>query len=375
MLRRVHVSMVVFVLLCTCLLASCVAPHDNIIEGEKVRMHHSSLLDITDCDGYTVVDVKNPWGTGLLNRYILVPNDTVLPEALPNGVLLRTPLSRTLLFSGVHAMLFDELDALQAIAGVCDRQYIYSDAVQQRIEQGLVIDCGSSLNVNSEAVVQVSPDAIFVLPYENGGYGKLENMAYPLVECADYMETSPLGCAEWIRFYGRLVGCAVECDSIYNVVCSEYEAICNLTKEVKERPKLMCELKSSSAWYVPGGKSTMGRLYHDAGADYLFADFASSGSVPLSYEVVLDRAVDADIWLVKYNSPTDKTYASLLSDFEGYSHFAPYRKKNIYACNTHRNNIFEEVSFHPENLLRELVALFHPSLISGYAPNYYEKMR
>ncbi len=355
-------------------LVSCNASIDKV-DGDKVVLRHSSLLDITDCDGFSVVDVKNPWGGGLLKRYLLVPYDKEVPDNLPYGTLLRTPLRRVILFSGVHASLLEEFDVSHVIAGVCDRRYIYSTALQQGIEQGTVADCGSSLNIDSEVVVQVNPDAIFVLPYENGGYGKLDNMPYPLVECADYMETSPLGCAEWMRFYGRLVGRAAESDSIYNVVCNEYEAFRKLASDVEERPGLMCELKSSSAWYVPGGKSTMGQLYRDAGACYLFAGYGGNGSVPLSFEVVLDKAADADIWLVKYNSMTEKTYSSLLSDFEGYAYFAPFRQKNIYACNTHRNNIFEEVSFHPEKLLKELIALFHPSLIPEYTLNYYEKMR
>lgn len=353
-------------------LCSCGGGENGMVEGKKVAMHHSVLLDIVDCDGYTVVDVKNPWGKGLLKRYILVPDTCDIPQI--RGTVLRTPLQRAVVFSGVHASLFEELGALPVVAGVCDKRYIYSKGVQKGLKQGVVTDCGSSLNVNSEAVVQVNPDAIFVLPYENGGYGKLDNMPYPLVECADYMETSPLGCAEWIRFYGRLVGRAAESDSVYNAVRKEYEALCRLVDGVQERPALICELKSSSAWYVPGGNSTMGQMYNDAGADYLFTDCGKNGSVPLSYEVVLDRGSDADIWLFKYNASEDKTKASLLADFSGYSHFRPFKEGNIYACNTHRNNIFEEISFHPERLLKELVALFHPSLIPGYKPLYYEKI-
>ncbi len=361
-------------LVCSCLAVSCSGAYGDSVQGTKVQMRHSSLLEISDCDGYSVVEVKNPWGKGLLERYILVPYDSVMPVDLPKGTVLRTPLRRTVLFSGVHASLFEELGVLATVAGVCDRRYIYSSLLQEAIEDGAVADCGSSLNVDSEVVAYVNPDAIFVLPYENGGYGKLDKMSYPLVECADYMESSPLGCAEWMRFYGRLVGCAEKSDSLYEMVCNEYEALSRMVENVSERPKLMCELKSSSAWYVPGGNSTMGQMYRDAGADYLFADYDAVGSVPLSFEVVLDKASDADIWLFKYNAVTDWTYSSLLAGFSGYSHFKPFREKNIYACNTGRNNIFEESSFHPERLLKELVALFHPSLVPGYRHVYYEKI-
>ena len=118
----------------------------------------------------------------------------------------------------------------------------------------------------------------------------------------------------------------------------------------------------------------MGRLYADAGADYLFSYCTGSGSVPLSYEVVLDKAYDADVWLLKYNSEKDMTYASLLSDFSGYSHFKPFRQRNIYACNTHYRHLFEETAFHPELLLKELVAILHPELSGDYTLQYYEKI-
>lgn len=355
------------------LIVSCAGYSDDVV-GERVVMHHSSLLEITDCSGYTVVDVRNPWGEGVLKRYLLVHHDSIMPDDMPRGTLLRVPLERVVLFSGVHAALFSEFGALSSISGVCDSRYMYSDAVRIGLEQGTVVDCGSSLNVNTETVAQVNPDAIFVLPYENGGYGKLDNMAYPLVECADYMETSPLGCAEWMRFYGRLMGRGAESDSLFNAVCSEYETLCRQVNDVKERPRLMCELKSSSAWYVPGGKSTMGQMYKDAGAEYLFADCGSNGSVPLAFEVVLDKAADADIWIVKYNSEEDKDFNSLLAGFDGYTHFRPFKERNIYACNTHKNNLFEEATFHPERLLKELAALFHPYLFPEYTPIYYEKM-
>ncbi len=344
------------------------------LDGEVVPMRYSSMLDIVECDGYTAVDITNPWGDGVLQRYLLVPSANELPGNLPEGVVLRTPLENVLLFSGVHAGLLCELGVGQSIKGVCDARYMYCDAVAEGLEAGSILDCGSSLNVNSEAVVQVSPDAVFVLPYENGGFGKLENMGLPLVLCADYMENSPLACAEWMRFYGRLFGVDAECDSLFDVVCREYESLREAVAAVDERPELMCELKGSSAWYVPCGESTMGRMYADAGADYLFSHCQGSGSVPLSYEMVLEKASDADVWLLKYNADSCRTYASLLADFAGYSHFRPFRQRNIYACNTRYNHLFEEVSFHPERLLKELIAIFHPYLLTDYTLQYYEKM-
>ena len=365
---------VLTILLVLMLVLSKGTAREEVFVGEKLAMRHSALLDIVDCDGYSAVEVKNPWGEGLLKRYLLVPTDSVLPENLPEGVVVRTPLKKVLVFSGVHVALFEELGVPANIAAVCDAEYVYSDATARRLSKGEVVDCGSSLDVNMEQVAVASPDAAFVLPYENGGYGKMEKVKVPLIECADYMEVSPLACAEWMRFYGRLLGKAAVSDSIYGAVCDEYEALCMVAAKGRPRPGLLCELKSSSAWYLPAGGSTMGRMYADAGADYLFSHCKGSGSVPLSFELVLERAADADVWLVKYNSEVDKTYSSLLAEYAGYAHFKPFKEKNIYVCNTRNKRLFEDRTFHPERMLKELVALFHPQLLPGYELKYYERM-
>ena len=348
---------------------------EDKVVGKPLPLKHSTLLSMVECDGYTVVDVRNPWDDGLLKRYVLVPKENELPSDLPDGVLLRTPLDRVVLVSGVHVALLEELGTEMAVAGVCDVQYVYSNMTRDGLASGRVVDCGSSMDVDSERLVLANPEALFVLPYENCGYGKIERLGIPLIECADYMEPSPLACAEWIRFYGRLVGKGHEADSIFNKVAEEYCSLVEMTRGVEKRPKLLCELKSHSAWYVPGGSSTMGRMYADAGADYAFASYDVSGSVPLAFEVVLENAADADLWLIKYNSPVDKTLESLLDEFSGYSHFEAFRTKNVYACNCAYKRLFEERSFHPEKVLKELIALFHPSLMPGYKMRYYEKMR
>lgn len=358
-------------------LAVCLLFAGGTVEGTggmRLDMRYSSLLSIAECDGYTVVDVANPWGAGNLQRYLLVPKGSELPSSLPAGVVIRTPVERALFFSGVHVALFEELGAHECIKAVCDAEYIYSPVTLSAIENGDIMDCGSSLDIDLERVAVASPEALFVLPFENGGYGKADRLGVPLIECADYMESSPLGCAEWVRFYGRLVGKGTVADSIFNAVCNEYEALCHVSALNGVRPTVMCELKGSSAWYVPAGGSTMGHMYSDAGADYIFSHIQGTGSVPLSFEAVLEEAADADVWLMKYNSPVERTYSSLLADFSGYSHFRPFKERNIYVCNTRNKRVFEESSFHPERLLKELVALFHPSLFPGYKLKYYEKM-
>lgn len=143
---------------------------------------------------------------------------------------------------------------------------------------------------NIEKIIDFHPDAILLSPFENsGGYGRIEKLGIPVIECADYMETSPLGRSEWVRFFGLLFGKRRQADSLFTAVRADYLQLCDLVKSVNQRPTVISELKSGSAWYVPGGKSTTGRLYQDAGAAYVWAEDEHSGSIPLSFETVFDR--------------------------------------------------------------------------------------
>ena len=366
---------VVAALICLAV-ASCSGGAKSInmaVVGDTLVMRHASLLTMVECDGYTVADVKNPWSGGAMSRYILVDKGASLPGGLPSGRVLRIPLDSMLVFSTVHAELICSLGCADAIKGVCEAQYMTQPAVAAGLASGAVADCGSSLNINVERVVQLSPQAVWVLPYENGGYGKLDKLPYTLVECVEYMENSPLAAAEWVRFYGRLLGRASVADSLFAVVESSYLSLRDSLARCTSRPTLMCELKSSSAWYMPAAKSTMGQLYSDAGADYLFSSYDGSGSVPLAFETVLHRAADADLWLIKYGG-AQKTYKSLTGEYGGYVHFRPYKERRIFACNLSERRFYEETPFRPDILLRELASIFHPEITEGYKRRYYEEL-
>ena len=346
------------------------------VGGDTLPMRHSSLLQMVECDGYTLVNVKNPWkADAFLHRYMLLPKDCA-DVSVPQGVtLLRTPLDNQLVFATLHAQLFVTLGCVDAISGVCDARYMSVPQVCENVAGGKIVDCGSSMDINLERLLALAPEAAWVIPYKNGGYGKMERVNVPLVECVDYMESSPLACAEWVRFYGRLLGVSSRADSLFSAVCDKYESVKARVDSCATRPRLMCELKSGSAWYMPGGCSTMGQLYSDAGADYLFGSNDNSGSVPYSFETVLARADSADVWLVKYGADKDKSYSSLEQEFSGYTLLRPFRERRIFACNVSSKRFYEETPFRPDILLEELACLLHPELNDDYKFRYYEKMQ
>ena len=277
-----------------------------------------------------------------------------------------------------------EMGCQQAIRGVCDLDYINIPDVKKRAalsgkaaagktsEENSIVDCGSSMAPDIERIIALKPEAILLSPFENsGGYGKLDKLHVPIIEAADYMESSPLGRAEWMKFYGMLFGneegksngisgsCEPKADSLFAKIEKEY---LKLKAEAAGYPKglsILTERKTGNVWYVPGGQSTIGILLKDANARYIFEDDQHSGSLAMSPEQILAKGKQVDIWAFKYFGGAPLSQAQLLQEYDGYKALAAFSRGNIYQVDTSTVPYFELTSFHPELLLREFIILAH----------------
>ncbi len=347
--------------------------------GEEIPLQYAENLTLTQFPEYVKADIRNPWDTTkALHTYILVPDSLQLPDDLPQGTVVRTPLKKCLVYSSVHNSLISELGAIEAIKGVCDAQYIHQPDLARRIADATVEDCGNSMAPNIEKIIKINPDGILLSPFENSGsYGKLGQLGIPIIECADYMETSPLGRAEWMKFYGLLYGKEREAYDMFSRTESEYKELCSLTDSVSFRPRVLVDRLYGQAWNVPAAESTMGIFIENAGGKNPFDNNKGSGSVGLNAEKVLHQAGDADIWIVRYSQTSDKTLSELATDNPVYSQVKALKNGNVYGCNTSKVFFYEEVPFHPHWLLADLIAIFHPEIESGSdaSHNYFTLMQ
>ena len=417
--------------------------------GDTLEMKYAKLLTIVkhgdgeeasdESEGidyqYAEAIIANPWKAGtMLHRYILIPkgeegDKTVTRLALQrtSGMgcttdTVRTPVERSAVFIAPHCQLMYELGCQQAIRGVCDLNYINIPDVRKRaasagnassgnafsgnaFAQNSIVDCGSSMAPDIERIIAMKPEAILVSPFENsGGYGKLDRLHIPIIEAADYMESSPLGRAEWMKFYGMLFGkaknisttaagkaseatagkaseatagkaseaaagkaseatlpasCELRADSLFAQIEKEY---LDLKAEAGKLPKglsILTERKTGGVWYVPGGQSTIGILLKDANARYIFSDDKHSGSLPMSPEQILAKGSQVDVWAFKYFGGAPLSQVQLLQEYDGYKALAAFNRGNIYQVDTSTVPYFELTSFHPELLLREFIILAH----------------
>ena len=406
--------------------------------GDTVKMKYAQLLTIVKHGGehaeaehdgehaehdgeYAEVTIANPWKEGtLLHRYILVPkgeegNKTVARLAMQHSAgarcltdTVRTPVENSAVFTSPHCQLMYELGCGQAIRGVCDLDYINIPDVKKRATSDnsrgssgnsrsssadnngsspSIVDCGSSMAPDIERIISLKPEAILLSPFENsGGYGKLDKLHIPLIEVADYMEASPLGRAEWMKFYGMLFEksdakdnkgdtaankdditsskaetSSSKADSLFAKIETEYLNLKAAARKLPAGLSVLTERKTGSVWYVPGGQSTIGILLKDANARYIFSGDQHSGSLAMSPEQILAKAKNIDVWAFKYFGGEPLSRSLLLQEYAGYKSLAAFGSSRIYQVDTSREPYFEITSFHPEVLLREFILLSHPA--------------
>ncbi len=344
-------------------------------QNSGYTVHYAQGYLVEKTDDYTAITLRNPWDTAqVLKKYVLVSKDKELPANLPSGILVRTPLSRVIAYSTIHCSTLEELQSIDIVKGVCESQYIDIPYIKENVANGNIPDLGIANSPDIERLILLEPEAIFSTPIQGQVYGQVEKLGIPMIETPDYMENTPLGRAEWIRFYSLFLENESFADSLYNQTVTAYLAIKEKVSSITNRPTVFTDLMYGSVWYTAGGESFMANMLHDAGANYVWKESKTSGSTPLAFETVLDKAGDANFWLMKYNQPKDMTYTQLPRENKGYANFDAYKNRNIWGCNTGRITYYEDLPIHPDYILQDFAAIFHPELFPDYTLQYYSKL-
>jgi iron complex transport system substrate-binding protein len=339
-------------------------------------IYYARGFQIESHSDFKLVSIKNPWHSDKrLQTYILISRNKELPRELPEGIVVRTPLERTVVFSSVVCGMLNELNVLSSLAGVAEPEYIDIPFIQSGITNGAIQNIGRASHPDIEKLLLLDPEAVITNPVNEAGAGSLDKLTAPAIPCLEWMENHPLGQAEWIRLLGLLFDKPALADSLFFATVRAYNNLKVLTDTVHYRPTVFAEKKYGDFWYMPGGKSYFAYLLHDAGADYVFGDNENTGSLPFAFETILDRAGKADFWLFKYYGSKDVTYSQLASEYANYTLFDAYKNRNIFACNTFKTpDYYQELPLHPDRILRDLIAVFHPELLPDYQARYYFRL-
>jgi iron complex transport system substrate-binding protein len=371
-----------FTIFLVSLFTACDKPKSNT---ENKTANSKTTCNITYAKGfkiehyvdYTKIVVRNPWDTTqTLETYILIDRNKAIPKKLPQGSIVRVPVKRVATCSAIFAGEYKQLCDIRKIVAVSEPEYVYIPEITKGVANGKITNLGINTSLNAEKLIASKTDILVVSPFEESMHDRFKKVGVCVVKDASYMEESPLGRTEWIKFEAAFLSKDSLADAIFSSVEKRYNDICAKVKATKNRPTVFNEKKTGDTWYVAGGKSYMGNFLKDAGAEYIWKDMKNTGSLPFSFEKVFAKAINAQFWMIKYNNTqSNLTLAQLGDEYDLYKNFAAYKAGNVFAVNSGITRFYEEAPLEPDVVLSDLVSIFHPEILPGYKPKYYFKLK
>lgn len=346
------------------------------------QVSHAQGFSIDHRETFTVVTVTDPWPNAQKSfSYAFVPKDVTLPVSIDStkfDAVISTPVAHLVVTSTTHIPALEALDGLGALKGFPDTKYISSMPARQLISKNKIKELGNNENLNTELVLEMQPEAIvgFAINNDNSTYHLLQKAGIPVLFNGDWTERTPLGKAEWIKFFGVLLGQEKKADSIFNTIANDYNKIKDLAAKASKKPQVLSGALYKDVWYAPAGNSWAAQFLADANADYLWANTKGTGSLSLSLESALDQGKQTDFWI----SPAQFTsYKDMEAANKHYAQFKAYKTKQVYSFAktvgpTGGMLYYELAPQRPDWVLKDLVHILHPELLPNYEPYFFKPL-
>jgi len=365
------------------ILCSCVqqTPKNVSDTGKNIAVSHAKGFEIIQHEGYKTINVFNPWQNAkdITYSYVLYNHKNDLPKGIKPDAMVNTPVKKVVCLSLTHIAVIDLLGKTNTIKGVSGAKYISNQQVSKQVEQGKTKDVGYDQGLNYEVVVSLKPDLVIAygVTSEAANYiNKLRELNIPVVINAEYLESSPLGKAEWMKFIAAFYDKEDVAAALFDSIEQQYNALVGLTLDIENKPVVLSSLPWKDTWYVPGGNSYFAKLIEDAGGRYLWRDNDAHESIPLAIETVIGRAGEADVWI---NTGTAKVKNDILKTDQRLKNIRPFKMDMVFNNNAKQNNaggneFWETGVVQPQVLLRDLIEIFHPGLLD-HDLYYYHQLK
>lgn len=366
------------------LLISCKGKNSSSIptqdmEGDTLAVQYATGFSVIDYNDFKVLEVTNPFPEADHSyTYLLLERGQSIPKDLDYDELVYTPIKKIVTTSTTHIPALEALGEENSLVGFPHPNYISSPKTRQRIDDKKVADIGENERINIEILLSLQPDVMigFGMKEENKVYSNISQSGIPVILNGDWNEKSPLGKAEWVKFFGALYDKDAEAEKWFHKIEDAYQEAKALGEQAKEKPSVMAGSMLQDVWYVPAGESWAAQFLEDAHTNYLYKNTKGSGSLSLSFEKVLEKAQDADFWI----APSGYTsYTKLKKGSPHYTQFEAFKNKKIY---TYETNIgatggvlyFELGPNRPDLILKDLIHIFHPEILPDYKPTFYKSL-
>ncbi len=381
--RVISVCLIVFI---TAITVSCNTRNNTQTNADipysDAIVTRAQRFSLEQTDTCTILTITDPWqgAEGIKQVYYLVRKDDVISLKTDESATIYVPLKKIICMSTTHLAMVAALNEKDAIIGVSGTDLIYDKSISERINKGIISDVGYESGMNNELIIRLSPDLIMMygVGSESAGYiGKAKELGIKVMFNADYLETDPLGKAEWIKLFGALFCKGKMADSIFMSVSESYDRIKNYISQNRVgKPAVLMGLPFRDTWFISPGDSYTSRFIEDAGGNYLWHDTKSSVSMPYSLEDVFIRSLKADYWLNIGSVSSKKEICALDPRLET---IPCYRNGNLYNNNKRispagGNDYWESGTLNPHLVLKDIAAILHPELFPDSGLFYYRRI-
>lgn len=351
----------------------------NPIENSKNSIQYAKGFKIYKHKGFSILKITHPWPGAAANfTYILQEKNGIIPDSLQQFPIITIPLQSIVVTSTTHIPALELLGVENTLVGFPDTNYISSKKTRKRIDYGKVRQVGVNENLNTEVLIDMKPDLIvsFGLNNSNPTLDNLQKSGLKVMLNGDWTEQSPLGKAEWIKFFGALYGLDSKANAIFSEIEKEYMETLVLAKKATTQPTVLSGAMYQEQWYVPQGESWAALFLKDAQSHYLWADTKGTGSLSVPFEAVLEKAQNADFWI----APGDFSSLKEMEDNNPhYNQFASFKNKKVYSYALNKGAkggiiYFEWSPTRPDWVLKDLIKIFHPELLPNHKLFFFQKL-
>lgn len=352
--------------------------HKTLTDSSIVKIipEYAQGFKITYTDQACLLDIQDPQNKESRSfHYALVPRGVEAENIPADYTVIETPIRSVICMTSLQLSNFIKLEELDAVVGITSTRHLFNKKINDRLKDGSIHKIGIEGNFDNEVIMSVNPDLILISPFKRGGYDALKEVGIPLMPHLGYKEMTPLGQAEWIKFVGLLLGREDKANEQFAAIKKRYNELKELTGRVTKRPVVFSGELRGGNWYAVGGRSFLAQLFKDAGADYFLKDDEQSGGVTLDFETVYSQAAGADYWRIVNSYQGEFSYNTLKEEDARYVDFKAYKEKGVIYCNMREKPFYESMPTEPEVVLADLIQIFHPQLLSGHQPGYYELLK
>lgn len=350
------------------------------VSAVKNSVEYAKGFQLYEYPDFTVLKVTQPWQDAKETfTYVLANDLSKIPDSLKNKVSIQIPVKTAVVTSTTHIPSLVALGESEALVGFPHLEYISSEVIRKNINAGKIKELNDNESVNLELTIDLNPEVIVAHSMEanNQKIKSLENAGLKVLLNGDWIETTPLGKAEWIKFFGVLFDKNQEAAVYFNSIVTDYNQAKELVKDVKELPVVFSGSMYQDVWYAPQGESWMAYFIKDAKGQYIWADTKGTGSLSLSFETVLDKAQNAEIWI----GPGQFTsYEELKNNNKHYTEFSAYKNRKVFTYSAKKGPtggviFYEEAPNRPDLILKDLIFILHPEKLPEYTPYFIEALQ